>query len=655
MMKKLKIYFPTIILLFSLSLGFNSCDYLESEEYLHEVDNLNDIWKSRKDIRSAWAACFGNLPVFSEMASQWPFSGIGDEGLVGLDTYSALIIARGKQSADNIRLEHNYWAGAYRAIRICNLFLENSDQADDRLLAEGEILSYQADVRFLRAYYYSLLLEIYGPFIIVDKTIDYSTTDLPTKRATVDESVEYIISELDRVITELPEQADIINSDLGRPSKAVAMATKARVLLWAASPLANGNSDYASFENEEGIPLFNQTEDKTKWQKAAEAYKDIIDLNQYELVTVPANDDYITVPLGDFEGNNVPWPDGPAGIDPYRSYKELFNEGQEYWNSEAIWQINNGNQNLALTGLGFPRGHIAGNPWQNYRVNAIQKLVDAYQMNNGKTIEEENYKLYNDLGMAVTADNFYILGDQANNNSPIKTDYLNGGLVQAVPNRCLNREPRFYATIGFQGRGYQQDDKVKPYYFIDLRAQTADGYIQTDRPSCLTGYPVVKWVHDEDNRAAGNFSKQYPIYRLAEVYLSYAEALNEYEPENEDILKYLNLVRYRAGLPGYTDGTQEEIREYIKRERFVEFAFEGKRYFDMKRWKDADKTERDSWGNTLGVGGSIYGCNYNVTDADFYDRVVVDGYIFKKKDYFFPIPYSDVANHWGSLIQNPGW
>ncbi|WP_316835964.1 RagB/SusD family nutrient uptake outer membrane protein [Pedobacter nutrimenti] len=629
--------------------------YLDAEEYLHEVNNLNDIWNSRKDIRQAWAACYGDLPNFTELHSSWPFSGAGDEGHAGLDTYAPLLLSQNKYNSDNLPGELNYWTKFYKAIRTCNLFLENSHLANDKLLKTGEVLGYQADVRFLRAYYYSLLLEIYGPFVIVDKTVDYASGNYPTKRASLQQCVDFLVAELDKAGQDLPRQADILSSDLGRPSKAVAMATKARILLWAASPLVNGNPEYNSFVDSEGKPFFGIGYDQGKWAKAAAAYKEIINLNQYQLFTLPANNGYQTVPLGDFPGNNVPWPNGPANIDPYRSFKALFSGGNDYWNSEVIWQVSRPNQNYNLTALGWPRGHKASNALYTGRISVTQKIVDGFFMNNGRTIEEENQKLYKDVSTSREADGLYILGDGSNTSSPVHTNFLNGNVYPAVPNRVLNREARFYATIGFHGRGFKQDDKTDPYYYVDYRAETADGYIQTDRPSVRTGYSIVKYINDGDMRIEGSFEKQYPVYRLAEVYLSYAEALNETEPGNPDILKYLNLVRYRAGLPGYSQGSKEDVRKWIKRERLVELAFEGKRYFDMRRWKDAEDTQRDVWGNSAGVGGSVYGMNYKVTDISFYDRTIIDGYSFKKKNYFFPLPYVEVSNHWGELIQNPGW
>jgi|GEM_PF-129103 len=636
--------------------NMQSCKYLDAEEYLHEVDNLNDIWTSRKNIREAWAACYGHLPNFTDMHQSWPFSGTGDEGHAGLDTYMAMQLSQGKYNSDNMPWELSYWSKLYRAIRACNQFLENSPQANDKLIKEGELESYQTDVRFLRAYYYSLILEIYGPFVIVDKTVDYANeANYPTKRATLEECVNFLTNELDLTIQKLPSQAQILTSDLGRPSKATAMATKARILLWAASPLVNGNTEYNSFVNPEGQPFFGKGYDENRWKKAADAYKAIIDLNQYQLFTLPANKNYKTVPLGDFPGNTIAWPNGPAGIDPYRSFKALFSGGDDYWNTEVIWQVNRQSQTYNLTALGWPRGHKASNSLNSSRIAATQKIVDGFFMNNGATIEEENQKLYKDFSTSSAADGYYILGDGSSLNSPIHTNFFNGNRFPAVPNRVLNREPRFYATIGFHGRGYKQDDKVDPFYYVDYRPETADGYFETDRPSLRTGYAVVKYINDDDMRIEGTYEKQYPVFRLAEVYLSYAEALNESQPGHPDILKYLNLVRYRAGLPGYNQGSKEEIRNKIKHERLVEMAFEGKRYFDIRRWKDAENVQRDNWGNPKGSGGPVYGMNYKKADITFYDRTIIDGYSFKKKDYFFPLPYNDVANHWGKLIQNPGW
>ncbi|WP_198652251.1 RagB/SusD family nutrient uptake outer membrane protein [Chitinophaga deserti] len=636
-----------------LSMQTISCKYLEADEYLHEVNNLNDIWTQRVDIRKAWAACYGHIPNYTDMVNTWPFNTNNDEGHAGRDNYRNLIFAQGKFNADDVL--YNYWGHFYRAVRTCNLFLENYKKANDKLLVPGEVEGYAADARFLRAYYYSQMLQLYGPFPIVDKTIDYSNTEaLPTNRNTEEECVNFIISELDKCIATLPENERILAAEAGRPSKEAAMALKATVLLWDASPLVNGNPDYNGFKDSKGRNYFSTTADPDKWRKAAEAAKAVIDLGKFELYTVPANAGYVTVPLGNFPGNDVAWPNGPAGIDPYRSFKGLFSGGKSYWNKEAIWMVSLGNQRSNLSVLGFPRNYNNGEgAIMTAMVSGTQKLVDAFFMNNGRTIDEEDRALYNDVGISDNGDAYYISGNGKEAHTPIITGFKLSNVNAKVPSRVLNREARFYATMGFIGKGYVQNNGT--LYYADYKANALDGFLQSDRPSTRSGYPIVKWVAEDDVSAYGSSDKPYHVLRLAEIYLAYAEALNEFDPGNADVLKYLNLVRFRAGLPGYTADSKEVIRERIKRERHVEFAFEGKRYFDSRRWKDAGKSARDNWGNSLGMGGLVYGCNYLAPDGSFYDRAVIDGYIFRPKNYFLPIPFQEVANHWGTMTQNPGW
>lgn len=649
-MKKNILKISAIILFAMQSVG---CNYLEADEYLHEVNNLNDIWRQRIDIRKAWSACYGHIPNYTDMVSEWPFNTNYDEGHAGRDSYTSLVFAQGKFNADNVLF--NFWGKTYRAIRTCNLFLENYHKADDKLLVPGEVEGYAADARFLRAFYYYNLLQLYGPFPIVDKTIDYSDESaMPTNRNTEEECVNFIVSELDKCITALPENDRILVSEVGRPSKEAAMSLKAMVLLWDASPLVNGNPDYNGFKDAKGRNYFSTANDPEKWRKAAEAAKAVIDLGVYELHTAPANQGYTTVPLGNFAGNTVAWPNGPAGIDPYRSFKQLFAGGNHYWNKEGIWQVNLGYQTDHLSLLGFPRNYNNGEDGLVKGVLcATQKMVDAFFMNNGATIDEEKNALYNDIGIAENGDGYYISGNGKEPQTPIITGFKLSNANAKVPRRVLQREARFYATVGFIGRGYEQNNGT--LYYADYKANAMDGFIQSDRPSVRTGYSIVKWVAEDDLKSRGSSDKPYYVLRLAEIYLSYAEALNEYDPGNSDVLKYLNLIRFRAGLPGYAAAGKDEMRERIKREKHVEFAFEGKRYFDSRRWKDAGKSSRDSWGNSHGMGGLVYGCNFTAPDGSFYDRAVIDGYIFRPKNYFLPIPFEEVANYWGTMTQNPGW
>ncbi len=149
-----------------------------------------------------------------------------------------------------------------------------------------------------------------------------------------------------------------------------------------------------------------------------------------------------------------------------------------------------------------------------------------------------------------------------------------------------------------------------------------------------------------------NGGRGWVLYRLANVYLNYVEALNEAQPGNPDILKYLNLIRERAGVPQYGVGadalpvpaSQSAMRDAIRRERRVELAFENVHFFDTRQWKIAEQTDN----------GPAYGLNINQDPPAFYNVVSFENRVFQKKHYLFPIPQNEI-NIDKALVQNAGW
>ena len=163
-----------------------------------------------------------------------------------------------------------------------------------------------------------------------------------------------------------------------------------------------------------------------------------------------------------------------------------------------------------------------------------------------------------------------------------------------------------------------------------------------------TGYIVRK---NMITGARSNQNRTIPMLRLAEIYLDYAEALNEVDPGNPDILIYLNEIRERAGIPGYGEGgiavpgTQDAMREAIHKERRVELAFESVRYFDVRRWKNGE----------LYFDGPAHGLDINAEEeANFYNEVVFENRIFNQRHYLWPIPQDEI-NANPAIMQNPGW
>ena len=139
--------------------------------------------------------------------------------------------------------------------------------------------------------------------------------------------------------------------------------------------------------------------------------------------------------------------------------------------------------------------------------------------------------------------------------------------------------------------------------------------------------------------------------RVGEWYLTLAEALNEYYGPDDEVYDAIEVIRKRAGLDGLAEGlSQEEMRDRIKHERRIEMAFENHRFFDVRRWKDAEKTQ----GGTIQC-LDIY-AGKSLQDDAFYKRVVCEERVFiSPQHYFFPIPQDEIDKNSDNLVQNPGW
>jgi hypothetical protein len=236
-----------------------------------------------------------------------------------------------------------------------------------------------------------------------------------------------------------------------------------------------------------------------------------------------------------------------------------------------------------------------------------------------------------------------------------------------------NREPRFYAAIGFNhciwpATSYRGTDNsiknLNATYYLDGNARgSSTNYNRT-------GYSCRKWANQEDylQWEGSNKQKFYPMFRYAEVLLGYVEAMNEmsgpYTDETSkvsvsknvtEMVSCFNQIRYRAGLPGITTdeaSDYETMKKLIKQEWQVEFAFEDHRYYDLRRWKDAPDAYRKP----------ITGLDVTAKTAErqsFYTARVWSTEtamkrVWKDKMYFFPIDQS-VLDKNGKLVQNPGW
>lgn len=497
------------------------------------------------------------------------------------------------------------WTNYYRGIRNASYFMGRVYECVD-CIPQLEI-QYHAEARALRAIFYFHLIRLFGPVVLMGDTPlppDAPVEEIQLTRSKFDACVEYIVREFDEAMPDLPN-VPANNDAFGRITRPYAMAIRSQVLLLAASPLFNGNADYAGLIDADGENLISQTYDENKWRLAAASYR------QFMTEFVPGTFDLYR--KSNSEGQ----------FDPYLSTRDVM---LDEWNEEIIMgrpAADVGSRQYEMTP--FHSGS-AGEVRGSGGLGATQAMVDAYFMANGRSIDDPQSG-YRESGF-----------------SSFRTPY--DFMEREIFNQWVNREPRFYAGITFDNTLWlnrNTGDIITRTWFEGNSGRKAGGNDYSP-----TGYIVRKnmglgaWT--SGNRANG-------MLRLAEVYLDYAEALNESSPGDPDIVGYINLIRNRAGIPEYGSGelavpdNKDAMREAIRKERRVELAFESVRYFDARRWKIAE----DAF-NGLAIGLDINAPDIN----DFYRNISFENRIFEKRHYLWPIPQDEINTN-QKLVQNSGW
>ena len=206
-------------------------------------------------------------------------------------------------------------------------------------------------------------------------------------------------------------------------------------------------------------------------------------------------------------------------------------------------------------------------------------------------------------------------------------------------NPYANRDPRFYANIFYDGMLYKGGT-------VDTYEGGKDNPIgATVEPTnaTITGYFLRKYVdpnHDVNNWVSDS---QAIFIRLSEIYLNYAEAQN-FLGNDGVALSYLNMIRERAGMPPVT-GSGTDLRDKIRHERRIELAFEGQRYYDLRRWKTLDQGMGDAIGMKIVKNGD---------GSKTYSKKTVQTRIFNQKVYWQPIPVTEIQKN-SKLVQNAGY
>jgi hypothetical protein len=550
-------------------------------------------------------------------------------------------IARGQLSASSVY--GNDWPAMFEGIRCCDILVDNVYRVPD--MKEEEKKQWIAEVTFLKAYYHFNLVRKWGPIPIVRQSlpIDADVNTVRVYRDNIDDCFDFIIELLDKAMPDLPIVAPSID-EYGRINKAICAAFKAKVTVFAASPLFNGNIDEAALVDNRGVRLFPTKSDDDKllrWQAAMKACKEAIDIC-----------DEANIKL--YDGSDITY----RMSDSLRTTLTLRNAFNSRWNSELIWgntQTPPGNlrmfQRLCMPIMVDYTDMLGG-----YRFIGVPlKIAEQFYTVNGLPINNDNdWSNVNPLDVRA--------GDEQHK------FYLHMGYESAKLN--YDREPRFYASLGFDGGnwlgqlGNYNDVKAEDLKFISCRigGQHAKSGSETGP---VTGYFPKKmfplactW---SNNNSFVSYWFPWPIIRLADLYLLYAEAINEAEgpdgPHKDDLFKYLDAVRKRASIPDvktawdtYSNSpgyyrTRVGMRAIIHRERLNELAFESQRFWDLKRWKEAPAEYHKG----------IYGLDVtSASPMDYNRKTFIFEQKFGLKDYFWPIPtrYIELNNN---LVQNIGW
>ena len=678
-----KLYTLIGIAITSLGIGFSSCsDYLNVEKNFNDMQSEQKIFTDRNYTMQWLSYCYSRLLGDNVEVGHSKFcpQNFADDQVFTetYDRYKAYKLGEIGYGYDNgyDGYYQNSWKWSYAAIYQATVLINKVDQ--NTAFTEEEVLDIKGQARFLRAYFYWLLLKRYGPIPLMPASgVDYTKSydELSISRNTYEECVDFIAEEMKQAAKELPERRDNLN--IARPTRGAALAVRAKAYLYGASPLANGNTEMADFVDKTGRKLIPQKYSEEKWAKAAAAARDVIEGNWYKLYTAKFREEQVE---GDYANpktivppyhpvySKANFPDGWKDIDPLESYRSVFNGEVNFFNNpEMIFSrvINNGAELHPDLGdfsdvLDMVRHQMPASlgGWNIHSMT--MKQCDAYDMADGTAFDRKKCL----KGFA---------GPENKKDRPY--DNLEDGVWMGY----ANREPRFYASVGYNGARWNctsatgDGSEVVKNQQVWYYRGSKDGRSNNSERWLATGIGIKKYIHPSDcyvNNGTA-LSKVEPALRYADILISYAEALNNIEEGNNyqieswdgsttytvrrdinEMRRGMKPVRMRAGVPDFPDGIYNNRKLFFTRvvhERQVEFFNESQRYYDVRRWKIAPEHE----------GAQIYGCNVMMDEANremFYTPVRVSGVqtAFSRKQYFWPVNYDELQRN-KNMTQAPGW
>ena len=523
----------------------------------------------------------------------------------------------GKMTADNPSpipgawgMDWMSWDVIFSYIQQINIFISNVDKVLDsynepeKSAMKEKVDGMKGEAYFLRAFCYYQLACNYGGVPIMEVPNKLGDDFLTIIRATFEETVNFITSDCDAAF-------DLLGDDMemGRATKGAALALKSRVLLFAASDLmADGTAtnEYVGYTNPDRNAL---------WTAAKNAAKAVMDLGMYELADFGA----------------------PDRVAVSKNYFGLF-KSKDLSNKEIIWgkmflknvgALNENNMNHGSNGFG-DWGCTA--PTQN--------LVDAYQMEDGSDFfdhfELDNEGYYRNISSNYTNENIYYNRDPRFYGTILydSAKWLNryADLIEKDPLGIYDRRTRITIQNGVE---------ISKIFGIDTKGGPVDSEDGTN-----TGYVMKKYLDDEVYSMFGRNENVWIELRYAEVLMNYAEACLELG-ETLEATTYINMIRNRAAMPDFTG----DIRDALRYERRIEFAFESRRWYDIRRWKLLEEALTDANGVNI---IEIKNLNDGTITTTWRQIHVEDRGPVQSKMYWLPIPRAEMKRA-PQLVNNPGY
>ncbi|MDR2472199.1 MAG: RagB/SusD family nutrient uptake outer membrane protein [Tannerella sp.] len=631
-----------------IAMSFNGCDYLDIVPDM--IATIEDnAFSMRSQAEKFFFMCYSYLPSIGGYDADPTLLG-GDE--IWLSTqYSGGVaknLAMGMQRSNDPYMD--YWRGAqsgrnlYRGIRDCNIFLENIDRVPDITALEKS--RWVAEVKVLKTWYHFFLVRMYGPVPIKDVNIAINdeTEKTLVYRNTMDECIEYLITSFDAVLAtnNLMVMVEDQANQLGRITKGVTLMMKAKMLVTLASPLYNGNTDYKGLTDNRGIEIFNpdrsEADKLALWKKAEQACKDAIDFFHSPDIGKDKLYKYTGTQFGNIS-------------DRTRLKLSIRGSFVERWNDEILW-ADSRNWPSTYQDQAHPRdfdaskasGQTSGR--NNYAVPL--KIVTGFFTKNGVPCIEDKTWNYNArfTPRTIGIDQQY---------------YLQVG--EETAGMFFDREPRLYASIGFDrgvwfGHGTTTETGQAPHARAGEYSQNTIEH--SWNMTSLWPKKQIHWLTAFSSTSTVTRTLYpFPIFRLPDLYLMYAEALNEAtnsQAARDEAINYINIVRERAGIPdvktawdNFTDDPkyqrQAGLRDIIRQETLNEFVFEGHRFWDIRRWKLAMQEYNKP----------ITGWNATASSAlEYYQEKWVYTRKFTPKDYLWPIHDGEILRN-KNTVQNYGW